>query len=244
MKRHGLFLIVSPLFIMLAFAQSRGQDGGEKMAFTPPAPTIRPPIPPPTIKRPPPACAIARISPTSADTRLVRNGETIRLNIVIVNGPANGSVSPSSGECSSFTNSSGTFQCNTAPLYRPGENTFTLAVGAAEGNIAGVYSSCSTRVYVSCQRYRVWNNTGFTHDFMLHGRCMYGKINGGEITASPTLLVGIGDTIEQYASSSYTGAACSGPVLRTFPYDAAMSYDSLARGGNGDCLVNFPGPDR
>jgi prepilin-type N-terminal cleavage/methylation domain-containing protein len=181
-----------------------------------------------TVNTLPPTCAL------SASPGLVRYGETSTLNWSITNGPADGSFSPSSGTCTSFTSSS-SGSCSTASLTTSGANTFTLTVTNAAGT-----SNCSTTLYVGCQAYRVWNNTGATYDFRVDGTCRNNINNNNEITTA-ALRLNPGETINRYAQNP---GACPNGVLATLSYDQAMNADIIVNGGNGNCRVNFTGTDR
>ncbi len=174
---------------------------------------------------PPPTCAL------SASPGMVPYNQTTTLSWSITNGPANGTFSPQSGTCTSFSNSNGG-SCTTAGLIAPPcSQTFTLTVSNAYGS-----SSCSTTLYVGRIGYRVWNDAGGTRDYRVDTTCRNNIGNNNEITTGAFRL-NVGETIIQYLQAG----TCSIPTGNTLTYDQAMSADS-----QGDCdgRVNFSGTDR
>lgn len=216
MKISKIFLIFLSLFLITGLTMGCDSGDEETTTTTPTTPTT-------------PGAPTCSISP---DPQIVRYGETSKLNITITGGPANGSFSPSSGECGSFTNSSGT-SCNTASITTPGENTFTLTVAGTGGS-----NSCTAKVYIGCQDYRVWNNTGSSHDFTVDGTCSNDIANGSELTTT-TLRLNVGETITRHTPNFWPLSDCSGSSAATLTYDNAMNRDSKATGGDGDCQVYF-----
>ncbi|GBE00506.1 putative Ig domain protein [bacterium BMS3Abin07] len=178
----------------------------------------------------PPTCTLL------ASPGIVAYGSTDALTWTITNGPANGTFAPSSGTCSSFLNSSGG-NCTTAALTVPGLNTFNLTVTNVSGS-----SNCSVNVYVGCQNYRVWNDSGSTRDFLITstGTCRANRGNGSEITQNTRRLTPGTEIDEFYA----IGGFCSAPTGNILDYNTAMNADIVINGGNGDCRVNFSGTDR
>jgi len=180
-------------------------------------------ISPPTL---PPTCTL------SASPGFVPYNQTTTLSWSITNGPADGTFSPSSGTCTSFSNSN-SGSCTTAPLQAPPcTQTFTLTVSNANGS-----STCSTTVYVGMSGYRVWNNAGRTMDYLLDGVCS--RVNNNNEITSATRLLNVGETIFQYWALPLE--FCETPTGNTLTYNQAMSADS-----QGDCdgRVNFSGTDR
>lgn len=231
MKRYRLFMVILSLILIFGLTQGCDKDNGEETT-TPTTPTEPTPEPSPT----PTAAPTCSLSP---DPQIVRYGETSKLNITITGGPASGSFSPSSGGCGSFADSSGG-SCTTASLTTPGENTFTLTVSNAGGT-----STCSGKVYVGCENYRVWNDTGVISAFRIErisfaDYCQINVANGSEITESVNerrLHKG------KFIRRSQLASSCIGQI-GTLSYDEAMNSDSKATGGDGDCRVNFTGSDR
>jgi len=173
----------------------------------------------------PPTCTL------SASPGFVPYNQTTTLSWSITNGPANGTFSPSSGTCTSFSGSTGG-SCTTAPLTAPPcTQTFQLTVSNASGS-----STCSTTVYVGRSDYRVWNDAGGTRDYMVDGNCRNNIANNTEITTG-ALRLNVGETIIQYLQVGF----CAIPTGNTLTYNQAMSADS-----QGDCdgQVNFSGTDR
>ncbi len=162
----------------------------------------------------------------SASPGIVRYGETTTLQWTITNGPASGTFSPQSGTCTSFTNSNGG-SCTTGGLTTQGANTFTLTLSPG-GN------TCQVTVYVGCQNYRVWNNTGFRRDFGIDGICK--RVNNNSEITDPQYL-NVGEYIEGFLTFDWS---CAFP-LGTLTYDQAMNADI---NGNRNCRVNFTGTDR
>ncbi len=174
---------------------------------------------------PPPTCTL------SASPGIVPYNQTTTLSWSITNGPANGTFSPQSGTCTSFSNSNGG-SCQTAPLTAPPcSQTFILTVSNAFGS-----SSCSTTLYMGRIEYRVWNDAGGTRDYRVDTTCRNNIANNNEIT-TPALRLNVGETIIQYLQAG----TCTTPTGNTLTYDQAMSADS-----QGDCdgRVNFSGTDR
>jgi prepilin-type N-terminal cleavage/methylation domain-containing protein len=172
----------------------------------------------------PPTCTL------SASPGFVPYNQTTTLSWSITNGPANGTFSPSSGTCTSFSNSTGG-SCTTASLTAPPcTQTFQLTVTNANGS-----NTCSTTVYVGRIEYRVWNDTGI-RDYMVDGTCRNNIANNAEITTT-TLRLNVGETIMQY----FQAGTCATPTGSTLTYNQAMSADSQ---GNCDGRVNFSGSDR
>lgn len=227
MKRNGLMSIFLALFLVAGLYLGCSSDGDDS---TPTTPTTEETT---TTTAPTPTCSIV------ANPQIVRYGEKSTLNVTITSGPANGSFSPTSGECSSFTDTS-SVSCETASLTTIGENSYTFTVSNAGGS-----STCTANVYVGCQNYRVWNNIAVARSFRIERLsyadfCTGSVSSGSEITATVNeRLLFKGKTMKEYAGSS-----CSGSVLGTLTYDQAMNLDSLATGGDGDCRVNFVPPDR
>lgn len=180
-----------------------------------------------------PTCSIA------TDPQIVRYEEKSKFTVTITGGPANGSFSPASGACSSFTGSPG-LECETANLTTPGINSFTLTVTNARGS-----STCTATVDVGCQTYRVWNNIAIARGFLIQRQsyadfCQPNVASGAEITESVNeRLLFKGKTMKEYVAGG-----CSGAVLGTLTYDQAMDWDSKTKGGNGNCMVNFVFPDK
>jgi prepilin-type N-terminal cleavage/methylation domain-containing protein len=173
----------------------------------------------------PPTCTL------SASPGIVAYGSTTTLTWSISNGPADGSFSPTSGTCTSFTGSSGG-SCTTGSLTTEGGNTFTLTVSNAYGS-----NNCSTTVYVGCEEYRLWNRTGVRKDYDVGGTCRDNINNNREITTA-TVRLDPGEIIIQYSDPS-------GPCLwpssyeNEWTYDEVMNVDIVANGGDGDCRVNI-----
>jgi len=161
---------------------------------------------------------------TASPTEILK-GQTSTLTWSITNGPANGSFSPASGTCTTFSGSSGG-SCTTAALTASTSTTFTLTVSNASGS-----STCSATVNTA---YRVWNNTGARWDFRVDGTCRR-VANGSEITAAP-LLLGTGETISRYNTNNGT---CGGAVVAQLLYATAATADA-----DNDSQVNFTGTDR
>jgi hypothetical protein len=151
------------LFLTLGLSQGCKKDD------TPTAPT--------PVSASAPTCSIATIPD------LVCYDEKSKLTITITGGLANGSISPASGGCSSFTGSSG-LTCETAKLTTPGVNTFTLTVSNSGGT-----STCTATVDFGCQNCRVWNNIAIARGFVTQ-RLSYGDFcdpsvaTGAEITTT------------------------------------------------------------
>lgn len=172
----------------------------------------------------PPACTLM------ASPGIVRYNQTTTLTWSITNGPANGTFSPTSGTCTSFSNSNGG-SCTTGALTTAGANTFTLTLSPG-GN------TCQATVYVGCQNYRVWNNTGGRRYFLIDGTCK--RVNNNSEITNPQYL-NTGETIQRYNTQDWS---CGGAVQATLSYDQAMNADVVINGGDGDCQVNFLGSDR
>lgn len=226
MKKTVLPLMLFALFLTLGLSQSCSEED----TTTPTEPETSTPASTPTTA---PTCSIA------TNPQIVRYDEKSKFTITITGGPANGSFSPASGACSSFTGSSG-LECETANLTTPGPNTFTLTVSNAGGS-----ATCTATVDIACQTYRVWSNIAVARGFLIQ-RLSYGDFcnpsvtSGAEITETVNeRLLFKGKTMTEYASGG-----CSGAVLGTLTYDQAMEWDSKTKGGNGNCRVNFVFPDR
>ena len=167
----------------------------------------------------PPACTL------SANPTEVLKGSASTLAWTVTNGPVDGSFSPPSGACITFSSSSGG-SCTTARLTASIQTGFALNVTNTDGS-----SNCSTGVYTA---YRVWNDTGARLDFSVDGTCM--RVNrNNEITSDP-LLLSYGETISQYGSNDGT---CSGGVIGQISYAAAAAADI-----NNNSRVEFSGTDR
>ncbi len=167
-----------------------------------------------------PSCSLAS-SPS-----IINTSQTTTLTHSITNGPASGSFSPSSGDCSSFTNSTGG-SCTTATLSR--NTLFMLSISNAYGN-----GSCNTSVCVATKTgYRIYNNTGTRRDFKIDGSCRRVN-NNSEITTS-SLRLNSGESVISYSSSN---RSCSGEVA-SITFNQAVCADNDADG-----LVNFSGADR
>lgn len=231
MKKAVLPLLLFALVLTLGLSQSCSDDDTktptEPEAVTPaPTPT---PGPTPVIA---PTCSIAA-------SQIVRYGEPNKFTVTITGGPANGSFSPASGACSSFTGSSG-LECLTANLTTPGITTYTLTVTNSGGS-----STCTASVDVGCQTYRVWNNIAVARGFVIQRLsfadfCNPNVASGAEITESVNeRLLFLGKTMKQYA-----GGTCGGALLGSLTYDQALLWDAKTNGGNGNCRVNFVFPDR
>ena len=168
----------------------------------------------------PPTCTL------SATPGTVRYNETATLNWTITNGPANGSFSPPSGTCTTFSNSTGG-SCTTTNLTAAGANTFTLTVSNASGS-----NVCNTTVIVGCQDYRVWNSTGAAQDFTIDATCRNSVANNGEITQpGNNRYLNVGESIIRHSS---TAGTCTSTTAQTLTYDNAMNADT-----NRNCQVNF-----
>ncbi len=173
----------------------------------------------------PPTCTL------SASPGVVLWGQTAALSWNITNGPANAVFSPLSGACTSFSGSTGG-SCTTGSLSTAGANTFNLMISNAYGN-----NSCSTTLYVGCQNYLVWNQTGATRDFTIDAICRNNLGNGAEITQpANNRYLNVGESIIRHSS---TIDICTSSTAQTLTYDQAMNVDIIANGGNGNCLVNF-----
>lgn len=218
MNKTVLPLLLSALVLTLGLSQGCSKD--DETPTTPESVTA-------------PTCSIA------TNPQVVRYGEKSKLTVVITGGAANGSFSPASGACSSFTGSSG-LECQTANLTTSGVNTFTLTVSNSGGT-----STCTATVDVGCQTYRVWNNIALARAFVIQRPsyadfCNPNVASGAEITESVNeRLLYKGKTMTEYSAGT-----CSGAVLGTLTYDQAMNRDSKTLGGNGNCMVNFVFPDR
>lgn len=227
MKKAVMPLLLFALFLTLGLSQSCSDDD-TKTTTEPEAVTPTPGPTPVTA----PTCSIAT-------SQIVRYGEKTKFTVTITGAPANGSFSPSSGACSSFTGSSG-LECETANLTTPGVTTYTLTVTNSGGS-----STCTASVDVGCQTYRVWNNIAVARGFLIQ-RLSYADFckptvaSGAEITESVNeRLLFVGKTMKQYAAGS-----CSGALLGSLTYDQALLWDVKTNGGNGNCRVNFVFPDR
>lgn len=229
MKKAVFPLLLFALFLTLGFSQGCSDDD-TKTPTEPEAGTTTPtPGPTPVTA---PTCSIA-------SSQIVRYGEKNKFTVTITGGPANGSFSPASGACSSFTGSSG-LECETANLTTPGQTTYTLTVSNSGGS-----TTCLAVVDVGCQTYRVWSNIAVTRGFRIQRPsyadfCKPSVASGAEITETVNeRLLYLGKTMSQYAAGG-----CSGAVLGTLTYDQAMLWDIKTNGGNGNCRVNFVFPDR
>ncbi len=168
----------------------------------------------------PPTCTL------SANPGIVRYGEAPILSWSVTNGPVNGTFSPQSGTCTTFSNSTGG-SCTTAAQTTEGIRTFTLVVS----NIAGS-NSCSTSFVVGCQNYRVWNTTGATQDFTIDGVCRNNLGNNVEITQpANNRYLNVGESIIRHASTTGT---CTSAQAQPLTYDQALNADT-----NMNCQVNF-----
>ncbi len=177
-----------------------------------------------TSSSPPPAptCSLT-VSPS-----FVPYNNTATITWTITNGPASGNFSPSSGTCTTITNSNGG-SCTTAALLAPPcLRNFTL-------NLTGG-GSCSVTAYVGQSEYRVWNNAGGVRDYIVDGFCRNNVANNGEITQTSRRL-NVGETITQYQQTGN----CSTPTGASLTYNQAMNADSQ---GNCNGQVNFSGSDR
>lgn len=135
---------------------------------------------------------------------------------------------PSSWTCTSFSRST-RGSCTTGSLSTAGANTFTLIISNAYGN-----NSCSTTLYVGCQNYLVWNQTGATQDFTIDAFCRNNLANTAEITQlSNNRYLNVGESIIRHSS---TTDICTSSTAQTLTYDQSMI---IANGANGNCLVNF-----
>jgi hypothetical protein len=239
MKSNGLKSMLLALFLVAGLYLGCSSDGDDSTPTTPTPTTTTTTTTPgattttTTTPGPTPTCSIV------ANPQIVRYGEKSTFNVTITSGPANGSFSPGSGECSSFTDTS-SVSCETASLTTSGENSFTFTVSNAGGS-----STCTANAYVGCQNYRVWNNIAVARSFRIQRLsfadfCTGSVPSGSEITASVNeRLLFKGKIMKEYAAG-----VCGGAVLGTLAYDQAMNLDSLATGGDGDCRVNFVPPDR
>jgi len=168
---------------------------------------------------PAPTCSL-----TANPTELLK-GATSTLTWTITNGPANGSFSPSSGTCTSFSSSTGG-SCTTAALSAPTSTDFVLTVSNANGS-----SNCSRTVYT---KYRVWNNTGARRDFMVDGTCR--RVNNNNEITTAALFLSFGETIDRYSTNNGT---CGGAVAAQLTFATAAAADV-----NNNSQVNFTGSDR
>lgn len=170
----------------------------------------------------PPTCTLL------ASPGVIQSGQTSTLSWSITNGPASGVFSPSSGTCTTFTNSTGG-SCGTAALSS--RSTFGLTVSTANGT-----GTCSTTVFVGLTAYRVWNNTGSRRDFTIDGVCV--RINNGSEITSPSAgrTLNAGETITQYATRN---GSCGGTIQSSLTYNSAILADT-----DNDGQVNFTGTDR
>ncbi len=171
----------------------------------------------------PPTCTL------SVPINPIRYNSTATLNWTITNGPAWAAFTPSTGTCTSFSNSTGG-SCTTNSLTK--NTNITESVSNANGT-----GYCFTKVCVINiqSQYRVWNNTGLRYDFKTpNGTCR--RVNNNiEITQSNNRLT-TGTTIYRYSTSNNT---CNGAPIASLTFNQAVCADD-----NNNQLVNFTGTDR